>query len=281
MPDGQTFLTVATALAVEASASLMETFGGRWEVSYKREHSSVVTAADLRSERLIVDGLRRHFPSHSVITEETGCDLHDSNVVWVIDPLDGTSNYASGIPWFGVLIAVMKDSVPVAAVMHLPVTGDLYTAEAGAGAFLNGRRIAVTTETWLRDVLWGFAMDAGGSEAELTRHARILAQLVHRARNVRGTNSLVDAAFTADGRFGGFYNQNMHLWDIVAPMLVVQEAGGLYTDPLGQPLQLDLSATAAEREYAGLAGAPALHRQVAEIVAQCGAAPGRGARWQA
>jgi myo-inositol-1(or 4)-monophosphatase len=246
---------------------LLQTFGGRWEVSYKREHSSVVTAADLRSERIIVDGVRRRFPDHSLITEETGCDLRGSDVVWVIDPLDGTSNYAAGIPWFGVLIAVMRAGVPVAAVMHLPVAGDLYTAEAGGGAFHNGHRIAVTADTRLRDVLWGFAMDAGGSEAELTRHARMLTQLVHRTRNVRGTNSLVDAAFTADGRFGGFYNQNMHLWDIVAPMLVVQEAGGLYTDPQGRPLQLDLSATAADREYAGLAGAPALHRQVVEIIA--------------
>jgi myo-inositol-1(or 4)-monophosphatase len=266
MPSGRSYLEVATALAIEAGASLMQTFGGRWEVSYKREHSSVVTAADLRSERIIVDGVRRRFPDHSLITEETGCDLRGSDVVWVIDPLDGTSNYAAGIPWFGVLIAVIRAGVPVAAVMHLPVAGDLYTAEAGGGAFHNGHRIAVTADTRLRDVLWGFAMDAGGSEAGLTRHARMLTQLVHRTRNVRGTNSLVDAAFTADGRFGGFYNQNMHLWDIVAPMLVVQEAGGLYTDPQGLPLPIDLSATAADREYAGLAGAPALHQQVVEII---------------
>lgn len=266
MPVDHACLKVATALAVEAGASLMTTFGDRLDVSYKREHSSIVTAADLRSERLIVDGVRRHFPGHSLITEETGCDLRDSEVVWVIDPLDGTSNYASGIPWFGVLIAVVQGGVPVAAVMHLPATGELYSAEAGAGAFHNGRRIAVTTETCLRNVLWGFAMDAGGTQADLARHARLATQLVQRARNVRGTNSLVDAAFTADGCFGGFYNQNMHLWDIVAPQLVVQEAGGLYTDPLGQALDLDLGPTAADREYAGLAGAPVLHSQVVEII---------------
>ncbi len=266
MPGAHPLHKLATALAVEAGATLVETFGERWEVGYKREHSSIVTAADLRAERVIVDGIRRHCPTHSLITEETGCDLRDSDVVWVIDPLDGTSNYAAGIPWFGVLIAVMEGGLPVTAVMYLPVTGEMYTADAGGGAFHNGRRITVTAETRLREVLWGFSMDAGGSEAAIARHARLATSLVQRARNVRGTNSLVDAAFTADGRFGGFYNQNMHLWDIVAPMLVVQEAGGLYTDPAGHPLQLDLSTTAAEREYAGLAGAPALHRQVAEMI---------------
>jgi myo-inositol-1(or 4)-monophosphatase len=267
MAGSLSFLDVATTLSREAGASLLETFGGRWDVSHKADNS-VVTEADARAERIITDGLRRHFPGHSIIGEESGCDLQSSDIVWVIDPLDGTSNYASGIPWFGVLIGVLQRGVPVAAVMYLPAAGDLYAAEAGAGAFRNGQRVTVTPETRLSDVLWAYGMDAGMTGDDVEGHVRIVTNLVRRTRNVRATNSLVDAAFTADGRLGGFLNQQLHLWDIVAPLLVVQEAGGVYTDLAGQPLRLDLSSSAATREYAGLAGAPQLHREVVEIVAQ-------------
>jgi myo-inositol-1(or 4)-monophosphatase len=259
-------LDVAVELAREAGVSLMETLGGSHVIERKGDRSNIVTAADTRSERIIVHGIHMSFPGHSIIAEETGCDVRASEYTWVVDPLDGTSNYAAAIPWFGVLICVLRGGIPIAAVMHMPASGDMYTAEAGAGAYRNDQRISVTQEASLSNALWAYGMDGGTDDQEAERHVSLLAHLVRRVRNVRATNSLVDAALTADGRLGGLLNWSTRLWDIAAPMLVVQEAGGMYTDVRGGALRLDLSLSACDREYAVLAGAPALHREVAGLV---------------
>ena len=250
---------MAVDFAREAGDGLLETFGVFHEAARKADQSNVVTAADLRSERCIVEGIRRAFPSHSVIAEETGCARGPGDYTWVVDPLDGTSNYAAGIPWFGVLIAVLRRNELVAAVMHLPATHDTYVAEAGSGAFRNGRPIRVSDAHELANVLWACGMDAGTSDEEAQRNGALIARLARSVRNIRTTNSLVDAAYTSDGRLGGLLNLQMRLWDLAAPKLIVGEAGGVYTDACGAPLVLDLSRTACDREYAVLAGAPPLH----------------------
>ena len=259
-------LRTAGELAREAGRSILSTYGVGQGVDKKGDNSNVVTAADTRSEGIIVRGIRRRFPGHSIIAEEAGCDLCASDYTWVVDPLDGTSNYAAGIPWFGVLICVLRGQELVAGVMHTPVSGDLYAAEAVAGAYKNGSRISVAEGRELADVLWAYGMDGGRSDSEAARNVALLARLLRRVRNIRTTNSLIDVAYTADGRLGGMINQSTRLWDIAAPMLIVQEAGGRYTDLVGQPLDLDVSATAGEREYSVLAGAPTLHEEVATIV---------------
>jgi len=244
----------------------MQVFGGTQAVRSKGDVSNVVTDADLASERIIVDGIRRAFPTHSIIAEETGYVPAGSEFTWVVDPLDGTSNFAAGIPWFGVLIAVLRAGRPVAAVLHLPAMSDLYVAEAGSGAYRNGNRVTVTKSQALHEVLWAYGMDAKSSQSESELDVRLLFQLLGRVRNIRATNSLVDAAFTADGRLGGVLNRSTRVWDIAAPMLIVQEAGGLYTDARGQPLVLDVSPAGPEKQYAVLAGAPHLHAEVAALV---------------
>lgn len=258
-------LSHAIDVAREAGQSLLNTFGRTSVASTKRDASNVVTEADTRAEALIVEAIRRKYPTHSIIAEETGADLRRSEYTWVVDPLDGTSNYAAGIPWFGVLICVLHGGVPIAGVLHTPANGDVYAAESGAGAYRNGQRISVTREKELSAVLWAYGMDGGSTDAEASRNVAILSRLLRRVRNVRATNSLVDPAYVADGRLGGMLNQSTSLWDIAAPMLIVQEAGGLYTDVWGQPLVLDLMSSASDKEYAVLAGPPCLHRQVAAI----------------
>lgn len=266
-------LITAIDLAREAGASLLATFGEEGAIGKKGDNSNIVTAADTRSEKLIVDGIRKAFPNHSIIAEESGCDLRESEYTWVVDPLDGTSNFAAGIPWFGVLICILKGKLPVAGVLYTPANGDLYTAEVGMGAYKNGERIFVTTEPSLANVLWAYGMDGGGSDAETARNVATLVHLLPQVCNVRATNSLVDAAYTADGRLGGMLNQSTRIWDIAAPMLIVQEAGGSYTDTHGHSLDLDVSPTACAREYAVLAGSKALHREVAEIIRKFQARP--------
>ena len=256
----------AVDIAREAGRLLLGSFGSSAVVASKGDHSNVVTEADTRAEALIVERIRAKYPAHSVIAEETGADLRNSEYTWVVDPLDGTSNYAAGIPWFGVLIAVLRRGVPIAGVLHLPASGEVYAAEAGSGAYCNGRRVMVTQARDLSEVLWAYGMDGGGSDAQASRNVAVLARLLRLVRNVRATNSLVDPAYVADGRLGGMLNQSTRLWDIAAPMLIVQEAGGVYTDLRGRPLTFDVTAAACDREYAVLAGAPWLHRQVVALV---------------
>jgi len=263
---GEAVLSTAVDATRAAGSVLLRAFGGTKTTIIKGDISNVVTEADLASERVILDRLRSDFPEHGVIAEESGYFPGTSAYTWVLDPLDGTSNFAAGVPWFGVLLALLREGVPVMAVLHLPVGGEMYTAQAGEGAFLNGRRLAVSTATSLHEVLWAYGMDARPTDTERDQDARLLSQLVARVRNVRVTNSLVDAAFTADGRLGGMLNRSTRIWDIAAPMLIVSEAGGACTTATGDPLTLDLSQGAVNRVYEVLAGAPALHKQVAEIV---------------
>jgi myo-inositol-1(or 4)-monophosphatase len=259
-------LNTAIALARKAGLTLLESNGDVQVLSKKGDNSNIVTAADAASEAIIVHGVRQKYPDHSIIAEETGCDLRGSEFTWVIDPLDGTSNYAAGIPWFGVLIAVLQGKKPVAAVIHIPSTGDVYSAQAGRGAFKNDEPIFVAHNDMLADVLWAYGMDGGSTDEEAERNTYLLSKLLRRVRNIRATNSLMDPAYTAEGRLGGMLNQSTRLWDIAAPMLIVQEAGGLYTDLTGQQLDLDISESAADKEYAVLAGAPQLHSEVAALV---------------
>ena len=262
----------AIGWARAAGQLLLGHFGRTTDAVQKSDLSNVVTAADLASERLIVQAIRQHHPTHSIIAEETGCDLRDSEFTWVVDPLDGTSNFAAGIPWFGVLIALLRAGQPVLGVLHLPVSGDLYCAERGGGAFRNGHRISVTTELLLSNVLWAWGMDAAASDTAALQDSALLARVLQRVRNVRATNSLVDAAYVADGRLGGMVNRSTRIWDIAAPMLIVGEAGGVYTRADGEPLVLDVSGAAAERVYAVMAAAPALHLQMLALTRPLSAA---------
>jgi myo-inositol-1(or 4)-monophosphatase len=258
----------AIALAREAGSLLLRHLGHVTSVTSKGDHANIVTEADVASERLIVDGIRRRFPGHSIIAEEMGCDIRQSEVTWVVDPLDGTSNFAAGIPWFGVLIAVVQGAEPIIGVLYLPASDTLYVAEAGAGTECDGHAVSVSRHQHLKDVLWAYGMDGTSDAAQRQRDVRLLSDLLPRVQNIRATNSLVDAAFTADGRLGGMINHSTRVWDIAAPALIVREAGGLYTDILGRKLAFDLSRSAPERQYAVVAGAPTLHRQVIDIIAR-------------
>ena len=263
----------AISWARAAGQVLLGHFGRTTNTLQKSDLSNVVTAADLESEQAIVQAIRQRHPTHSIIAEETGCDLRGSEFTWVIDPLDGTSNFAAGIPWFGVLIALLRAGEPQLGVLHLPVSDELYCAERGAGAYRNGRRISVTAEPLLSNTLWAWGMDAAESEAGALRDTALLARVLQRVRNVRATNSLVDGAYVADGRLGGMVNRSTRIWDIAASMVIIGEAGGVYTRADGGPLTLDTTSRAAERVYAVMAGAPALHRQMLALV---GAPSGAG-----
>jgi myo-inositol-1(or 4)-monophosphatase len=246
----------------DAGQVLLEHLARGCPAQLKENQSSVVTAADFASERLIVGRLRERFPEDGIIAEETGRQAGRSARTWVIDPLDGTSNFAAGLPWFGVMIALLDRDVPVLGGMYLPVTDTLYLAEAGRGVQRDDRPVRLTSATALSTVLCACCMDASPDPGENQRQAMALGRLVHRARNVRATNSLVDVCFTVDGRLGGFVNYATKIWDIAAPALAFREAGGRFTDLDGCDVVFRLDAEPFDRNYAVVGASPALHPQI-------------------
>lgn len=250
----------------EAGAVLRKYFGKTLEVTCKGDQSNIVTAADLAAEQWIIQLIRQRHPQDGVLGEETGFKPGTSDLTWVIDPLDGTSNFAAGIPWFGVLLAVLKGRQPVMAAMYLPETDVLYSAETGRGVTRNDQPVQVTAATDLRAVLCAYGLDSSADEMKTRREVACLARLVNRVRNIRATNCLLDFCYTVDGRLGACVNQSTKIWDLAAACLMLREAGGLLTDFQGRETSAIWDLQDPSRNYAVVGASRALHPQVLEIV---------------
>lgn len=250
---------------VDAGKILLDHFGRVDRVSVKESQSSVVTAADLASEAFIVQTLMRAFPEANVIAEESGFIDKGSAFTWVVDPLDGTSNFAAGLPWFGVLVALLEDRAPVLGASYLPCTETLYFAAVGQGVTRDGVPVRVTPETDPRNVLCAYGMDASTDVALTRDEVAAMARLVNGVRNVRATNSLLDFCYTIDGRLGACVNRHTMIWDIAPIILMLQEAGGIISDVEGHPLALAVGADYA-RSYAVVAASRALHPHIIDLV---------------
>jgi myo-inositol-1(or 4)-monophosphatase len=251
---------------VQAAGDLLRDYCGRaLAVRTKESLASVVTEADLASERCLFERIRSRFPDDGLLGEETGYHHGRTDRVWMVDPLDGTSNFVAGLPWFGVMVALLERERPVLAALHLPLLDALYTAETGRGARLNGDPIRVTAETELGRLLIAYSFDASPDPARTLGEAERLARVAQRARNLRATNCLLDFCYTAEGKLGGAINQACKIWDVAAPWLLVREAGGEVTDTAGRDLDFQLTPDAAHRSFTLLAAAPAVHRQLLDL----------------
>lgn len=245
---------------------LMENLEGIMEVSIKQDQGNIVTQADLASEKNIVSIIEKGFPSHSIIAEETGFRNKKSDYIWVVDPLDGTSNFASRIPSFGISIGVLKNFGPVIGGIYLPFYDELYFAEKGKGAYLNNRKISVTEEKNLSNVLLHYGMDFSEDKAQTEFEIRIMQNLISHIRGLRTTNSIVDLGYTADGRMGGYIHQATKIWDLAAVSLIIEEAGGVVTDLYGRPLNFEVNEANYLRDFPVIASGKALHSQILHFI---------------
>lgn len=255
-------LNTALECAESAAHLLLSHFGKVKGIRIKESHSSIVTEADLASDRHIRAMIAARHPDHNLLTEESGFVDQGSVFTWVVDPLDGTSNFAAGLPWFGVMVALLESGMPTASAMVLPVEELVYTARRGQGAHCNGHPVSVSKATNPASVLCAYGLDATRDPEETARQAGILGRLAQTVRNVRATNSLMDFALTIDGRLGGVINFNTKIWDIAAPALILSEAGGILTDLEGRSVELCLDQDACTRSYAVIGAAPAIHPQL-------------------
>lgn len=191
-----------------------------------------VTEADQAAETVIIETLKRAFPDHAILAEESGAS-GQSDHEWVIDPIDGTANFIHGYPHYAISIALRVKGVVQQAVIYNPATNDLFSASKGEGAFLNNRRIRVSKRTKPNEFLIGFAFPSGPNDGSLEVKKKMLA-LTESTAGVRKSGSAVmDLAYVACGRLDGYLCFGLKPWDLAAGILMVSEAGGLVTDPQG------------------------------------------------
>jgi myo-inositol-1(or 4)-monophosphatase len=220
-------LTDIIELARNAGSILYEGFGTDIEIRHKGR-IDLVTEMDNRSEDYLLKEIHQRFPEHSILTEESGQVAGDADQNWIIDPLDGTLNYAHGMPIYAVSIAYAENQQVRLGVVMDPSRGECFSAERGKGAWLNGKPIQVSTISELVDSLLvtGFSYDTNKKENNLDNFERFF----HEAQAVRRLGSAtLDIAYVGAGRIDGYWNLESHPWDIAAAALIVEEAGGITT----------------------------------------------------
>lgn len=257
--------TLLTALK-KGGETLMDHLGKTPDARIKESISSVVTEADFASEKTILDILQDNSEPCNIITEESGYLDQGSGYTWVVDPLDGTSNFAAGLPWFGVIIALFKEETPVLGGMYLPVDQTIYLAEAGGGSTRNGETIHPSLSKDLSRHLISYSFDFSEDQDKTRSEMEIMARLSRKVRNIRSTNSLVDFCYVADGRLGAALNQTTHIWDISVPWLLIREGGGTVTDIRGEEIRFNLSPESIEQNYTILASGKDLHSKILSTI---------------
>ena len=227
-------LSVAVEAAQAAGRLLMEKFGRPIQAVHKGA-IELVTEMDTASERLIFKTIQEAFPDDGLLSEEAPPEHLERPRRWIIDPLDGTTNYAHGFPIFAVSIALEVDGSLVVGVVEDPVHRETFTATSGAGAFLNGEPIRVSSASKLAESLLatGFPYDIHTTEVNNLDHFENFVRLALAVR--RPGAAAIDLAYTACGRFDGFWELKLKPWDVAAAVLLVVEAGGRASDFAGGP----------------------------------------------
>ncbi|WP_373636902.1 inositol monophosphatase [Yoonia sp. BS5-3] len=192
-----------------------------------------VSNADLQAEKTISDHLNAHFAGYGWLGEETGTrPSAQDGLRWIVDPLDGTTNFLKGLPHWAVSIALYQGDRPLAAIIYDPAKSETFSAEAGQGAYLNGRKITVSKDVPLQSALFASGVPAGGRITYLPHCLEDLEKLMPQTAGLRRWGAAaLDLAYVAAGRLDGYWERNLGAWDIAAGALIVQEAGG-YITPL-------------------------------------------------
>jgi myo-inositol-1(or 4)-monophosphatase len=274
MPPAQnpeSFLPAMSAIAREAGALLLQYFQKGIKIEYKGD-ADLVTAADRAAETLIRERITQQFPSHDVLGEEQGLNDLGSDYRWYVDPLDGTANFAHGYPVFAVSLALEhrgpQEARRIAGVVYDPTRDELFSAELGGGAHLNGEPIRVSKATQLKECL--VATGFPSHKRHKNPNIYFYHQITLRTHGVRRAGSAaLDLCNVASGRFDGFWEFNLNPWDTAAGVLIVEEAGGKASRFDGSSFQLDSRETLASN---GLVH-DALVREFQEIFAGRGLTP--------
>lgn len=258
---GMSLLKAMKAAAAAAGESLMN---DRTRIDQLSRHSKlgladVFTEADTAAENIVRQVLSDAAPAYGFLGEEGGLQKgSDPHHMWIVDPLDGTTNFLTGTPLFAVNIALSRDGKVIAGVTHAPAMGETFWAESGGGAWLNGRPIRISPRSMLEEAV----LAVGIPFATKPRHDQFLAEMERLTPRISGIRRLgagaLDMAWVACGRFDAYWEQSVSAWDMAAGVVMVEEAGGIVTNTLGGPLDL-MGGTM-------LAATPAVHGELVEAL---------------
>jgi len=220
----------------KASKTLIRDFGEieNLQVSLKGP-GDFVTNCDKKVEKILIDELLKARPSYSILSEEIGEINNDDSFKWIIDPIDGTSNFLHGIPHFAISIGLEHNKEIVCGIIYDPIKDEMFTAEKGNGSYLNNQRMRVSSRSKLEDCIiftGGPKRDAKNRELALKEYYKFSTKVLTPIRKL-GSASL-DMAYVAAGRCDGFWQRNLNYWDIAAGIILVKEAGGFVTDFQGE-----------------------------------------------
>jgi myo-inositol-1(or 4)-monophosphatase len=235
-----THLQAMLGAARDAGAGLMRDFATLSTLTIERKGvSDFFSAADLQAEETVRRHLEKAAPTFGFLGEEGGLtEGTDKSHVWIVDPLDGTTNFLTGVPIFAVNIALARDGEVIAGVTYVPAMREMFRAETGCGAYLNDTPIRVSTRDKLEDAVLAVGIPFA-AKPEHERFRREMANLTDRVAGIRRLGAgAVDLAYVAAGRFDAYWEQKVSAWDMAAGVVLVKEAGGVISDTLGNPLDL-------------------------------------------
>jgi len=255
-------LNVAVMAARRAGAVLIRNLPKLEKLKVERKgHNDFVSEADRAAERAIIDVIQKHYPDHAILAEESGAQGdQESDTVWIIDPLDGTTNYLHGFPVFGVSIGVKVDGRMSHGVVYDPLRQDLFTASRGAGAQLNEHKIRVSGQKELEMALIGTGFPYRQADSELQPYLNMLGKVVRNTAGVRRPGAAaLDLCYVAAGRLDAFWETGLAPWDLAAGSLIIREAGGIVSGLDGSEDYLDTGHV--------LCGTPRIYRAMAKLCA--------------
>ena len=270
----QNFLTQTLQGAAKIAS---EMFGKT--TNRQKSDTSVVTEADLKIGKFLISEIQKNYPSYNIIDEETGVIDRGSEYTWVIDPIDGTINFADGIPLYGIMMGLLKGDEPYAGGIILPFFNEIYTAEKGQGTYRNGQKVEIIDRKDFSMVSVAFGIARFGSNIqEMEKQARWMARIAQEFYTVRNSGSVYDLAAVLRGSAGANLYNGAKIWDILPEHILVTEAGGVSTDLEGKAFDFSecLRKAAEKHHYTSCSGAPRVHKKIQEIIHKNGPPPPRG-----
>ena len=253
-------LNVMMAAARKAGRALIRDFGELENLQIsKKGPADFVTSADQRTEKVLVDELSKARPGYGFLLEERGAvEGPDKTHRFIIDPIDGTTNFMHGLPQFAISIALEREAQLVSAVVFNPVTDEMFVAERGQGAYLNEKRLRVAARKNLNECLIASGAPFMGKEGQGQFLAELSAVLTNTAGMRRFGAASLDLAWVAAGKFDGFWERKLQPWDVAAGTLLVREAGGVVTDLTGRDRMLETGDILAANEQ--------LHKPLLDLI---------------
>ncbi|HUB93613.1 MAG TPA: inositol monophosphatase [Verrucomicrobiae bacterium] len=264
------YLTFLDKELREAAKIALSYYGNVHATTKPGDNNQVLTEADLAIGKYLVSAVRKNYPDYNVIDEEAGVIDNGSRYTWVIDPVEATANFAIGTADWGIMIGLLDEVTPIAGGIIAPVHDRLYLAQKGKGATCNGQGIHITKEERLLKTLVSCSLGGHQDDPERTiQECRMLADILLAARNMRNSDcEAVDSMYVAEGRYGGRINMTSKIWDNVGPQIIAEEAGALWTDAYGTPIDYSEPTKRTTQNFTFCVASPTLHSQLTAITKQ-------------